>query len=657
MSDFDVSPLGVPTALLRDEVRVAFLGRTSTEDQQDPRQSLIRQLRNCKTAIPESWIVIAHYFDVESGRMELAARGCGERYERFDIPIPRDGGIADLLEEATHPDRGFDVVICENIARVARRAFEGLTVERALERVEVPLFAANEPITLGGSRAQRILQRRINQSLAEYEVLNTLEQSWGGLCAHVRDGYNIGKPCHGYKAKTIRHPNPSKAAKGLTKSRLAPDGLRGETVTQIALWRYYEKLGGDTIADRLNADLTKYPPPVPPGKNRARGAWSRTSVYEILRNPKYTGYQVFNRRASRSRGGKVNDPIKWVWSPEPVHEPLIPKWMYDEINAHRDTKRGSRDGDSANKHPLTARTNLFRSRIICGCGRRMYGCVRNKASYYLCQIRNNNRGHPDKYADHQKALYVREDAILDAVTKFFADRVFGRDRRAILAADLSGVDDRAAQDRQNERERLQRQLDDIAQRQKSLLAQAQQGDPNDPFTKALRGSYNELEGSKSEALASIAELDEADKAEQRPLDATDIDLLDSLPYLALNLAQAPQTLLGTLFDITQLRVELNHSGDEATITIRLPADQLSEVAISAERITDAMPTQNVPAQRAADTCVDAVRAPGEIRTHTGRVLNPLPLPVGLRGRRGVNFTGSRERRFRRARECDDYLTW
>ncbi|MFE5501321.1 recombinase family protein [Amycolatopsis japonica] len=372
-----------------------------------------------------------------------------------------------------------------------------------------------------------------------------------------------------------------------------------------------EELGGDTIADRLNADLAKYPPPVPPGKNRARGAWSRTSVYEILRNPKYTGYQVFNRRASRSRGGKVNDPVKWVWSPEPVHEPLIPKWMYDEINAHRDAKRGSRDGDTANKHPLTVRTNLFRSRIICGCGRRMYGCVRNKASYYLCQIRNNNRGRPDKYADHQKALYVREDAILDAVTKFFADRVFGQDRRAILAADLSGVDDRATQDRQNERERLRRQLDDIAQRQKSLLTQAQQGDPNDPFTKALRGSYNELEGSKSEALASIAELDEADRTEQRPLDATDIDLLDALPHLALNLAQAPRTLLGTLFDITQLRVELNHSGDQATITIRLPADQLTEVAISAERITDAMPTQNVPAQRAADTCVDAVRAPGQ----------------------------------------------
>jgi hypothetical protein len=33
-------------------------------------------------------------------------------------------------------------------------------------------------------------------------------------------------------------------------------------------------------------------------------------------------------------------------------------------------------------------------------------------------------------------------------------------------------------------------------------------------------------------------------------------------------------------------------------------------------------------------------APGAIRTHTGRVLNPLPLPVGLRGLAPGNSTGS-----------------
>ncbi|AUI60432.1 hypothetical protein B1H26_24675 [Amycolatopsis sp. BJA-103] len=249
LSDYAVSPLGMPTALLRDEVRVAFLARTSTEDQQDPRQSILRQLGNSKAAIPESWVIVAHFYDVESGRMDLAARGRGENYERFDIPIARDGGIADLLTESANPKRQFDVVICENIARVARRAYEGLSVERELERNDVPLFASNEPITVSGSRAQRILQRRINQSVAEYEVLNTLEQSWGGLCTHVREGWNIGKPCHGYKTKVFKHPNPSKAAKGYTKSRLEPDGLKGEPSPR---WR----CGGTTNASAATRSQT-----------------------------------------------------------------------------------------------------------------------------------------------------------------------------------------------------------------------------------------------------------------------------------------------------------------------------------------------------------------------------------------------------------------
>lgn len=405
LSDYAVSPLGMPAALLQGEVRVAFLGRTSTEDQQDPRQSMIRQYDNCRAALPEAWVIVAHFYDVESGRMDLDARGRGEDYGRFSIPIARDGGITDLLAEAQEAGRRFDVVICESVSRVARRAYEGLTVERALERHEVVLFASNEPITVTGSRAQRILQRRINQSIAEYEVLNTLEQSWGGLCTHTREGFNIGKPPYGYKAKLLRHPNPTKAARGHTKTRLEPDGARAETVAQIAQWRHHEGLGYATIAERLNTDLTRYPPPEPPGgAARARGAWGKTTVYEILKNPKYTGYMVFNRRASRSRAGAVNDPIKWVWSPEPTHPPLIAKWMYDEYQARSRARQGSRAEGAEDVRAHVQRTYLLRGLLFCQCGRRMNGNHRRGLTWYLCWPRGNNRGRTDLLAGHPKSV-------------------------------------------------------------------------------------------------------------------------------------------------------------------------------------------------------------------------------------------------------------
>ncbi len=657
LSDYAVSPLGAPLALMRDEIRVAWLGRTSTDDQQDPRQSAIRQLGNSRTAIPESWVIVAHFYDVESGRLELDARGQRANYEKYDIPIPRDGGVADLLAEAAHPGRRFDVVICESVSRVARRTFEGLSIERELENAGVPLFAANEPITLTGSRAQRILQRRINQSVAEYEVLNTLEQSWGGLCTHVREGWNIGKAPYGYKAKIFRHPNPTKADKGQTKSRLEPDGVLGETVTQIALWRHHEGIGYDTIADRLNADPVKYPPPTPPGGRRARGAWGKTSVYEILRNPKYTGYQVFNRRASRSRGGKVNDPALWVWSLEPAHEPLIPKWMYDELNARRATRRGSRDDNTPNAHPETLRTYVFRGLLFCHCGRRMNGNVRHQSAYYMCWPKNNNRGRPDKYAGHPKAVYLREDAVLDAVSRFFADRVLGPNRRTILAADLSTVDDREAQARDAERDRLRRVLADLSRRQNSIMRQAQDGDPDDPFTRALRGTYNDLEAERHAALAAITALDAADDAQPARPDTADVDLLDALPYLTGHLSEAPEPLLRRLFEAVSLAVKLTDDGDHVTISVRLPGDTLPEIISTAETINTMIDKHETPGQDGSGACVDAVRAPGAIRTHTGRVLSPLPLPVGLRGRRG-GILRDRVWRVHRGSRCrGDHVCW
>jgi site-specific DNA recombinase len=228
----------------------------------------------------------------------------------------------------------------------------------------------------------------------------------------------------------------------------------------------------------------------------------------------------------------------------------------------------------------------------------------------MCWPRNNNRRRPDKYVDHPKAVYIREDALLDAVSRFFADRVLGPHRRDVLAADLEGLDDRATHERHAERERRQRVVADVARRQNSVLRQAQDGDPDDPFTKALRGTYNDLEAEKTAALAAIAQLDETKP--DRP-SATDMDLLDTLPYLALNLVHAPEPLLRTLFELTQLAVRLHEDSGQVTITIKLPADQLPDIVHAAERITDTMPsTQETPAQP-ADACVDAVRVPAAAR--------------------------------------------
>jgi site-specific DNA recombinase len=43
-----------------------------------------------------------------------------------------------------------------------------------------------------------------------------------------------------------------------------------------------------------------------------------------------------------------------------------------------------------------------------------------------------------------------------------------------------------------------------------------------------------------------------------------MDLIDALPYLALNLERAPEGLLRTLFEVTQLTIRIDAEGDRTT---------------------------------------------------------------------------------------------
>ena len=423
-------------------VPVAWLGRTSTEDAQDPTISLPRQLRNSRDALPEGFVIVAHFYDVESGRKDLSDRGYGHAHERFAIPIPRDGGIQDLLDEATRPDRRFVAVVCESIERVARRTYFGTKIEYELEQVGVALLAADEPLALdatrpkGGrsrKRATPLLTRRVKQAIAEWYVLQMLELSWDGFCTHTEQGWNIGKPCYGYLADKIPHPVPAKRAEGKTKTRLRPNPVRGRVVIRIFQYRVLERLGYDAIADRLNADLGANPPPQPVDPARAVGRWTGSAVREILHNPKYTGYMVWNRRASK-KGGHYNPPAEWVWSPMPTHEPLTTKALFEAAAGIASVRRGSRTGSGRSQHPQSSRTYPLRSYVICElCDRRMFGKTRRDLAYYACEP--DRRHHAQRsgwYPAHPSSLWVREDILLEMVHGFFAERIFGPHRRDLL---------------------------------------------------------------------------------------------------------------------------------------------------------------------------------------------------------------------------------
>ena len=558
--------------------RVAFLARVSTDDQQDPTLSLPRQLANCEAALTEGWRITAWFWDIESGRIALERRGRGHAHEHIAVPLPRDGGLTDLLAEAEHPGRRFDAVICESIDRLARRTYIGTRIEHDLEQAGVRLYAADEPIDPRGKRSTGLLTRRVKQGVAEWYVTDMLERSWDGFKVHTGQGWNIGKPPYGYAADKVQHPVPAKAAEGQTKTRLVPDPQQAPVVAHIYNLRVVERLGYDAIAARLNTDPDRFPVPEPTSAHRRRGVWSGSAVRDVLHNPKYTGYMVWNRRATKS-GGRLNPPSAWVWSDNPTHEPLVDRATFEAAAAVSRTTRGSRAEAGPNgAHRDTKRGYLLRSYVRCGvCDQRMFGKTRHGRAYYNCYPANNNADRLDFYpVDHPKAIYVREDALIEALGHVIATRVFSADRHAYLRRGLAGAPTKRQEAETRQLASLREQIADLTARQNRLIEELETADGS--FRDRLRRRFDTLEADRTTKLTQLHDLEAATAT---PESEQAIDLLDALPILEhVNITEAPEALQRKLYDALQLTVHYDRP-DQARFRLVLTDDTVNALAVSA----------------------------------------------------------------------------
>lgn len=208
--------------------RFAFYGRVSTDDLQDPTLSLPRQLEACLRSLPDGTEIVAHFYDVDSGRTGVQDRGGSARHEVFkdSLDFPRDGGLPDLMAAARERQRIFDYVVVEGIDRVARATRVTDQVEHELGLLGVGLFCADEGVGLGVPKSTTVLQRGIRKSVAQSETMRSRERARDAYEEHTRQGFSVGKAPYGYSLERLPHPVPAKRAKGETKSRLVLDPVR-----------------------------------------------------------------------------------------------------------------------------------------------------------------------------------------------------------------------------------------------------------------------------------------------------------------------------------------------------------------------------------------------------------------------------------------------
>jgi len=300
---------------------------------------------------------------------------------------------------------------------------------------------------------------------------------------------------------------------------------------------------------------------------------------------------VWNRRASK-KGGRCNPPAEWVWSPMPVHEPLVTKALFEAAAAIGGTRRGSRTDPGRSRHPQASRSYPLRSYVICElCDRRMFGKTRRGLAYYACEP--DRRHHAQRagwYPGHPSSLWVREDILLGIVHGFFAERIFGPRRRDLLAAQLASHAARQPDRNENpeRRKALQQAISDIERRKRALVTELESqpvtGDPDADreYRQAIQRRFTEL---VAEHRAKTAELARLAEHPAQPEAEGDPGLLQALPQIPLRLADLPEPLQRSLYDAFQLQVRYHRPRHEVTIRATIRAETLDSISRTVSQIT------------------------------------------------------------------------
>ncbi|MFG1610750.1 recombinase family protein [Actinoplanes sp. NPDC049265] len=413
--------------------RFAFYGRVSTEDQQDPQASKGWQLSRARSLIgPVGGEIVAEFFDIGLSR---------------SLPWKRRPEALRLLDTIKSAGRDFDAVVIGEPQRAFYGSQFGMTFP-VFVHYGVGLWVpeVGGAIDPGSDAHDLVMALYGGMSQGERNRIKIRVRSAMKSQTELEGRFLGGRPPYGYQlADAGPHPNPGKAAEGKRLHRLEPD-----LVTAPVVRRIFEEYAAGRGMTSIARGLTQDGIPCPSSYDRARNphrnteVWETTAIRAILRNPRYTGRQVWNKQRTdevlidvedialgHENRHRWNDESEWVWSKGEAHTPLITTDLYQR--AQTTIKVRGTNGEQGRAPRRSTRPYLFRGLINCGlCGRHMVGNLNHGRLYYRCKAsRDFVRQHE---VAHPPMLYLREDAITDPVDKFLGKELNGRTLGANLRA-------------------------------------------------------------------------------------------------------------------------------------------------------------------------------------------------------------------------------
>lgn len=424
-------------------IRFALSARTSTDDLQDPADSLRWQTDVAARLVAPHGEIVTTYHDIDKSR---------------SLPWDRRPEASRILRDLKDRNRGWDaLVIAEPQRAFSGTQFEGILFQFAHYGVGLWVPELGGAVDINNDGHYMALSNYGTMSRAERN--RTRLRVANAVRAHAQAGRWLGgRPPYGYLiADRGPHSNPSKAASGARLHQLAPDPGTAPVVDRIYAM-YLAGAGYKQIA----TVLTNEGVPCPSAHDRARNshrpghAWAMSVVRTILTNPRYLGYHVSGRT---KKADLLLDPdvpalghvtrqqwqprAEWVTASVQTYDAIVDESTWHRVQAlvaantrsnavtpgRRKTHVGVRHAEPS-RYPLAGL-------VVCDCcGKKLQGNMVRGNALYRC-FRSNDYAVP--LNDHPPSLSVREDRLLPHVDGWLSE-MYAPERIAATAQEVVVAD-------------------------------------------------------------------------------------------------------------------------------------------------------------------------------------------------------------------------
>lgn len=248
---------------------------------------------------------------------------------RSGLNIAGRDGLNQLMADVENKRVDFTSLLVYDVSRWGRfqDVDESAYYEYVLKRAGIRVHYCAEQFENDGSMSSSVLTTLKRSMAAEYSRELSVKV-FSGQCRLIEMGFRQGGPAgYGLRRQLIDRDRTPKGLLGRGERKslqtdrviLVPGPENEiEVVRQI-----YELFVGEgkserEISEALNGKgiLGEYERP-----------WTRSTVHQVLTNPKYIGANIYNRRSFKLKHKRINNPVEmWIWRDgalEPIADAAI----------------------------------------------------------------------------------------------------------------------------------------------------------------------------------------------------------------------------------------------------------------------------------------------------------------------------------------------